>query len=100
VPVGRYAAHRPVDHHAGSPGAYARGPMPVRWPAGYDRRMSSDPSPPSGSRTLLAWFGAAAFPVLLFLVLAAGPLNPALRFVMIVLVMLLPVGATRCWCWA
>jgi signal transduction histidine kinase len=67
----------------------------VRWPAGYDRRMSSDPSPSSGSRTLLAWFGAAAFPPLLFLVLAAGPLNSALRFVMIVLVMLLPVGAMR-----
>jgi signal transduction histidine kinase len=57
--------------------------------------MSSDPSPPPGSRRLLAWLGAAAFPVLLFLVLAAGPLNSALRFIVIVLVMLLPVGAVR-----
>jgi signal transduction histidine kinase len=108
VPGGGFAAHRPGDHircgqrgGVGVPGAYACGPMPGGSAAGYDRRMSSPLSPAPGqaspSRTVLVWAGAVAFPLLLVLLLAIDPgsLEPALRFVLVVVVMLLPVAAVR-----
>jgi signal transduction histidine kinase len=75
--------------------------MPGRRVAGYDRRMSSPLPPASGqattpsSRSVLAWAGALAFPFLLALLLAVGPLNAGIRFVLVVLAMLLPVAAVR-----